>query len=178
MNFRPNDIPILEVVDRVWVQYKKKWHNEYVLYEWWDITSWWTITTDKNLVKDFSHNRPQGKPYSFIKSYLSIDDSETYKRFCDNFENYNTQKSNIMDIRRWLPILSEQSSLYLASRNIVANDVRKYTREYNGIACIVSIDWSPNGINARTLEKEHTKRFRAYPWYSTSWVYRWQINKR
>lgn len=177
MNFRPNDIPILDVIDKVWVQYKKKWHNEYVIYEWWTLTSWWTITTDKNLVKDFSHNRPQGWCYSFVKSYLSLDDSGTYKWFCENFDNYNTQKDSIMDIWRWLQPLSDNSVLYLASRWIVADDVKKYTREYNGIACIVSVDWSPNGINSRTLEKEHTKRFRAYPWYSTSWVYRWQINK-
>lgn len=177
MNFRPNDVPILDVLDKVWIQYKKKWHDEFWLYDDGVITSGRSANKNKNIVTDFSHGRSQWWPYAFVKSRLRYDDWDTYRWFCENFDAYNKKADDVISIWRKLPKLSDDSVIYLASRGIVADNVIKYTREYNGIACIVSTDGSPNGINARTLSKEKDKRFKAYPWYSTKWVYRGMIDR-
>lgn len=177
MSFRPSQIPILEVLDACGIQYKKKWSDEYWLYEHGEMTSWWSASVDRNHVTDFSHDRAEWDAFAFVRSYYRYDDAETFQWLSDKFPSYNPQKETVMDVWRWLPTLSQEHIDYLSSRGIKYDLVKRYVREYKGIACIVTNKWNPAGINARTLSTDHSKRFTAYPWYSTSWVYQWMIDK-
>jgi len=177
--FRPSQIPILDVVEACWLQTKKKGINEYWIYEWWELTSWRSIAIDRNHVTDFTHKRAQGPWFSFIKSYLWLDDYWAYRRLSEKFPSYApADQKNIMDVRKWLWDCTDQQKEYLKSRWISYDLVKRYVRDYRWIACIVSKDWTPNWINSRTLESDHTKRFTSVSWYSTSWIYQWMIDKK
>ena len=177
--FRPSQIPILEVVEACWLQTKKKWNNEHWIYENWELTSWRSIATDRGHVTDFTHDRAEWWPFSFVKSYYWFDDHQTYKWLSENFPTYApADQKNIMDVRKWLWDCTDQQKEYLKSRWISHELVKRYVRDYRWIACIVSKDWTPNWINSRTLESDHAKRFTSVSWYSTSWVYQGMIDKK
>ena len=85
-----NKVPILEVLDSLWIKYFHKSWNIHGLYdEDGKQTDGRTVTTgDYNCVKDFSaKDRPSGKPYNFVKNYLHLDNRETFDRFRENIFN-------------------------------------------------------------------------------------------
>ena len=88
-----NRVPILEVLDLLWIKYFHKSWNIYGLYdEDGKQTDGRTATTgDYNCVKDYSEkDRPEGKPYKFIKSYLHLTDFEVFEWYRkNNFNSYN-----------------------------------------------------------------------------------------
>lgn len=91
-----NRIPILEILDSLWIKYFHKSWNVYGLYD--DDgkhTDGRTVTTgDYNCIKDFSEKgRPEGKPYKFIKTYLNLTDAETFQWFRKNGFSFYNQSS-------------------------------------------------------------------------------------
>ena len=75
-------VDILQVLDRLWVDYKRIWHDTYALYENWRWTDWWRANTTKNIVTDFSSKwRAQWNPLNFVIEYLWIDVKDALLRF-------------------------------------------------------------------------------------------------
>lgn len=178
MATRCDDIPILDVVNMIWLQTFKKNENEYWIYEWWEKTDWWSVATDLNIVKDFSKNRPQWWPFWFVVSYLKLSDHDTFVWFEDKFSSYKPTKISAISVWNWLNEIDDKCKDYLKSRGIEYDKVSDYVKWYNGaIACMIYNWWMPSGINARTLNTDHKKRFTAYPWLSTNWIYQWQLDK-
>ena len=59
-----NDIPITDVLDKLWVSYR--WD---VIYQDWKPTGGWKINTRWNFVNDFSKDRPKWWPVQFVMMY-------------------------------------------------------------------------------------------------------------
>ncbi len=178
MATRCDDIPILDVVSMVWLQTFKKNDNEYWIYEWWQKTDWWSVATDLNIVKDFSKDRPQWWPFWFVSSYMKLQDHDTFLWFEDKFSSYKPNKISAISVWNWLKEVDDKCKEYLKSRGIEYEKVSDLVKWYNGaIACMIYNWWMPSGINARTLHTDHKKRFTAYPWLSTNWIYQWQLDK-
>ncbi len=79
-------IPILSVLDKLWIEYKKVWYDTYALYEHWRWTDWWRANTTQNIVTDFSSKwRAHWNPFHFVSIYLWTDVKETSLRFKDNW---------------------------------------------------------------------------------------------
>lgn len=179
MATRCDDIPILDVVDKVWLNSFSKWNNEFGIYEWSERTDWWGIAVDLNIVKDFAWKwRAEWWAFWFVKSYMKLQDHDTFLWFEDKFSSYKPNKISAISIWNWLNELDDKCKEYLKSRGIEYDKVSDYVKWYNGaIACMVYNWWMPSGINARTLHTDHKKRFTAYPWLSTNWIYQWQLDK-
>jgi len=179
MATRCDDIPILDVVDKVWLNSFSKWNDEFGIYEWSERTDWWGIAVDLNIVKDFAWKwRAEWWAFWFVKSYLKLSDHDTFIWFEDKFPSHKPNKISAISIWNWLKELDDKCKEYLKSRGIEYDKVSDYVKWYNGaIACMVYNWWMPSGINARTLHTDHKKRFTAYPWLSTNWIYQWQLDK-
>ncbi len=179
MATRCDDIPILDVVEMTWLQTFKKWSNEYWIYEWNTKTDWRWIATDKNIVKDFVwKGRAEWWSFWFVKSYMNISDHDTFLRFEEKFPSYKPEKISALSIWNDLHDLNDKCKEYLKSRWIEYEKVSDLVKWYNGtIACMVYNWWIPSWINARTLHTDHKKRFTAYPWLPTNWLYQWKLDK-
>lgn len=179
MSTRCDDIKILEVVEMVWLQTFNKWHNEYWIYEWSNKTDGRWITTDKNIVKDFTWKwRAEWWPFAFIRSYLNLSDHDTFIRFEDKFSSYKPNKVSALSIWNTLSELNDQCKDYLKTRWIDYSKISDLVKNHNGaIACMVYNWWIATWINARTLSSDHKKRFTAYSWFSTNGIYQWQLDK-
>ncbi len=79
------ELDIKDVVDKLWLKSRPKGHGEFGLIENWKKTDGWTYNVNKNIVTDFSKSRGQWPSFQFVKSYLRLDDGETYERFANNF---------------------------------------------------------------------------------------------
>jgi len=179
MATRCDDIPILEVVECVWLQTFKKNSNEFWIYEWSEMTGWRSVATDLNIVKDFTGKwRAEWWPFWFVASYLKKTDHDTFLWFEDKFPSSKPNKVSALSIRNSLQGLDDKCKEYLKSRGIEYDKVSDCVKWYNGaIACMVYNWWMPTGINARTLNTDHKKRFTAYPWLSTNGIYQSQLDK-
>lgn len=179
MATRCDDIPILDVLDMLWMQTFRKWNTEYWLYEWWKETDWRWVSIDKNIVKDFVGKwRTEWWPFAFVRSYKKLSDHDTYLWFEENFNNKKPNKVSALQIRSSLQELNDKCKEYLQSRGIEYNKVSELVKWYNGaIACLVYSWWMPVGINARTLSTDHKTRFTAYPGLSTNGIYQWQLDR-
>lgn len=170
--------PIISVLDKLWYTYKKTWPNEYRLYDWSELTDWWTATDKdwKNFVHDHAwKGRCSWDTFWFVKNHFNFDDSEVYKWYEENF--WYEWERTISDIWKWLPQLNQSQVDYLLSRGVDYWKVKDIVKSYNWwIWCLV-YDWDiPKGLTARTLEKDHAKRFIAAAWFSTKWVYKHRID--
>jgi len=167
---------IKKVLDRLWVQYFHKSGSEYWIYENWNKTSWWSFNDAKNIISDFSHwDRASWDIFWFVKQYLKLDDSWTFKRFSENFGVWD--KKSIWEIWHSLQDLTENQKEYLKSRLINPEKISWIVKNYNWwIWCLVYEWWIPKGLNARTLSKEKDSRFIALSWYSTKWIYQHKID--
>lgn len=179
MATRCDDIPILEVIECVWLQTFKKNSNEYGIYEWSERTDWRSVATDLNIVKDFTGKwRAEWWPFWFVASYLKKTDHETFLWFEDKYPNNKPVKVSALSIRSWLQQLDQKCKDYLKTRGIEYEKVSDLVKWYNwAIACLVYSWGMPQGINARTLSSDHKTRFTAYPWLSTNGIYQWQLDK-
>lgn len=79
-----NSISILDVLNRLWIEFKEKW-DSIILFENWNYTDWWRWNIKNNIINDFSgKGRPHWGPFNFVKEYLKLSNSETFKYFKEN----------------------------------------------------------------------------------------------
>ena len=62
-----NNISITEVLDILWVPYS----GNTIHTSDWMPTSWYKINLEENYVIDFSHSRPEGESFAFVKGYFT-----------------------------------------------------------------------------------------------------------
>lgn len=167
-------IPIMQVLDKLGIRYFPKGAGEYGIYENGEKTSGRSFNTNKNIIKDFSHDdRPQGDVFWFVKNHLSLDDSKTFAWFEDNFGIENKQKKSVMQIWGSLPELNTDQQNYLLTRWIEYNKIKWIVKSYNGgVGCLIYEGDIAKGLNARTLSSDKDKRFTALSGYPTKWVYK------
>lgn len=171
-------VSIKQVIDVLWVKtFTKSW-GEFGLYEWEEKTDWWSWNENKNIVTDFTgKGRSEWWPFAFVKWYLNISSHDTFLWFEDKFSEHKPLEITANKIRNGLNELWENQIGYLATRWIDYNLIKPFVKLYNNsIACLIHKNWIPWGINCRTMEQEHTKRFIAYPWLSTNGVYQWWVD--
>ena len=158
-------IPILEVLDKLWVDYKQESEHEYALYRGGKKSDGRKANTEKNIVADFSHGTGAGNTFSFAEKELRMNDSETFKRFEEYFGNWfapvqHTQIEPvnlvpIMNVRFELPAANKDQIFYLETRGISYEKVKHLVRDYGGaIACLIHKAGEPIGLNARKLSWE------------------------
>lgn len=170
-------IPIKDVMDMLGVSYSSAGTNEYTIVEWWKNTSGWRFNTEKNICYDFSKDRPSWDTFWFVKLYLWYGDKEVFEWFSTKFGTSSEIKS-VYSIWQTLPQLSEIQQEYLKSRAITYDKVKDIVRNYNNaIGCLVYENSVAKWLNARTLSKEHDKRFTALSGFPTKWVYEYRIDK-
>lgn len=164
-------IPIKDVMDRLGIRYFSKTWYEYGIYDRWEKTSGRSFNTEKNIVHDFSNGRAEGDVFGFVKSHLSMTESETFKRFEDQFGI--AEKKKVIDIWYTLPDLNNEQVDYLKKRGVKYEYVKSIVKNYQwGICCLIRDETWPIGGNARTLRQEHDKRFIGIAGYSTKWIYK------
>jgi len=169
-------IPVMSVMDKLWVRYFKKWSWEFWIYDGWDKTNWWSFNINKNIIAEFSKDRASWDVFWFVKQHLNINDSETFKRFKENFDVWEDTKKPIRMVWNWLQELWQQQIDYLKTRGIKYDLVKENVKLYGGgVSCLIREWWVPKGINTRTMYSQKNKRFLAMKWYSTKWVYMWKL---
>lgn len=170
-------IPIKDVMDMLGVSYSSAGTNEYTIVEWWKVTSGWRFNTEKNICYDFSKDRPSGDTFWFVKLYSGLEDKEVFDWFASKFGTSSEIKS-VYSVWQTLPTLADNQIEYLKSRAITYDKVKDIVRNYNGwIGCLVYENSVAKWLNARTLSKDHDKRFMALTWYPTKWIYEYRIDK-
>jgi len=115
-----NQFNILNVLDRLWIQYKKLTNNTYWIIQDWKLTDWYRINTNSNYVIDFSKgSRAQWPPFSFTKIFLNLTNQETYKRFETNF---NIRSELKQPKNKWSPKQKKNKVTIPYSRNRLKNN--------------------------------------------------------
>lgn len=170
--------PITDILDKLWYTYKQNWPHEYKLYDWAELTDGRTATSKdgKNFVYDHAWKwRTAGDAFWFVKSHLNCEDTEVYDRFSENF--WYEKEKTVTDVWKSLPQLWDTLISYLSDRWVDYNKVKDIVKNYQWwIWCLV-YDWDiPKWLTARTLSKDHDKRFIAAPWFSTKWVYKHRLD--
>lgn len=181
MTVRPNKVPILEVLDKLWYTYWSKWGNEYGVFDKWEKTDWWSANTEKNRLTDFSNDRPNWEPRGVVKMHYNItNDDDIFKWFTDNFPNYAEDKPTKESVQKiWdnLPTLTKDQSEYLKKRWINYDSIEKYVKNFQwAIGCMVYVNRTPVWINARKINDDGA-RFTALKWYDTNGIYYWWLDK-
>ena len=173
-----NDIPILHILDKLWISYKRAWWYEFALQRnTGEYANWWKANIQKNIVGDFSRGDAWWKVYWFVMQFLSLSQEETFERFNNNFWQMETKEKSIMEVWNWLPWLSDWAKEFLKSRMVDPELVSKFTRWYSWwVACLTYLDWKPLWCNVRTTDTDHSRRFKAVAWYSTKWVYMYWLD--
>jgi len=91
-----NQIFLSVILDRLGVGYKKICDNTIMVKEWDKKTDGWVLNIIENYINDFTKDRAKWPPFSFLKSYLWLNDKETFDWFKDNFGidgNYDKTKT-------------------------------------------------------------------------------------
>ncbi len=181
-------IPVLDVLDKLWIEYKKESSSEYALYRSWVKSDWWKANIEKNIVADFSHWEWQGNTFSVVQRKLRLSDKETFKWFESNFHWFTPNtviKKDIPDditpvlsLREWFSECNDKHIEYMKSRLIEYDKIKNYVKCYDGnIACLIYRDMYPVWFNARTLSSEKSQRFYSKKWYWWTWVYStWKLD--
>lgn len=181
MSTRCDEVPIMSVIETLWLQYFHKSWSEYGIYDGWVKTDWRAFNTDKKICKDHTWKwRAEWWPFGMVKSYLKLSDHDTFLRFEEKFLSYkpDNNKPSALSIRKWLHDLDEKCKEYLSQRLIDYDKVKDVVKWYNwAIACMIYNNGMPCGINARTLSSDHKKRFTAYAWLSTNGIYQWSLDQ-
>ena len=169
-------LPIISVIDRLWLKYFKKWSWEYWLYDGWEKTSWRWFNVNKNIASDFSKDRASWDTFWFVKSYLSMDDKQTFNWFAENFQIEDKMPIRIFWNR--LDTLWEKQISYLKSRGIKYDLVSDLVRACEWwIACLIHDKNAPRWINIRLATNDSNRRFFGVKWYPTAGVYRWDLEE-
>jgi len=172
-----NDVNIRDVLDRLGVEYFRKTGNEYGIYQDGKKTDGWAFNTDQNIVKDFAGKwRLEGWPFQVVKMREKLDDKDVFVWFENNFPMFKPTNENykkpVLSIWKWLSPCTEMQIEYLKGRGIDYAKVEHLVRDYKGwIGCLVYENGIPKGLNARTLSKDHRRRFMALAGYPTKGVY-------
>lgn len=169
-------IPILDVVEKVWLQYGRAWTNEYKIIQDWKQTDWWGFNTEKNFVSDLSHDRPQWNAFAFVKSYYKIDDKSTYEWFENNFW---VQKGTVSVDDYWFSHqnINESQKEYLLKRQINADKLVWVIRNIWGNIWCCLYDWVKRiGIKQRRITDDKSNRYISVAWYSWDGVYMHNID--
>jgi hypothetical protein len=95
-----NQINIINILDKLWIQYKNLWSWTYWIIQDWRLTDWRRINIKNNYIHDFSKNRAQGWNFAFVKRFLNLTNHETFRRFKENF---NIENNNRPYHNRWSP---------------------------------------------------------------------------
>lgn len=169
-------LPIIDVVEKVWLQYGKAWTNEYKIIQDGKKTDWWWFNTEKNFVSDLSHDRAQWNPFAFVKSYFKYDDKKTYEWFENNFW---VQKWSISIDDYWFSHqnINEAQKEYLAKRSINADKLTWIIKNiWWNIGCCL-YDWVKRiGIKQRRLTEDKNTRYISASEYSWNGVYMYNID--
>lgn len=99
-------IPIANILDKLSICYKKSNGYLYLIQDW-KLTDWWIVNIDNNYVNDFSRDRAKWWPFAFVKSYLKLNDRETFDWFKENFWivwSITKRKISHKEIKKWLKI--------------------------------------------------------------------------
>lgn len=89
------NVPIIDVIYKLWIQFKKYVWNEYKFIEYWQVCDWRAFNTTKNQAYDFAGKwRASWWPYKFVRDYLNLSAEDTKQRFIDNFNLHPTPKIN------------------------------------------------------------------------------------
>lgn len=166
------DLPIKDVIDKLWLDYRSKWAGEFGLIDWWKKTDWRSFNVNKNIVTDFSNWRWQWPSFQFVKSYLRQDDWQTYKRFWDNFWLCETNRNEEF---YKLPELWETEIKYLSNRKIDYNKIKWQVRKSQGIAIRVFEDDFCEWIIKRNIDW-WKQRFSCDTWTNWKAVYQWKLD--
>lgn len=181
---RCNDVPIMQVLDKLWISYFQKSWPEYWLYDWSEKTGWRAFNTDQNLLKDFSGKwRVQGGSFEIVKWFERLESKEVFEWFESNFASYKTwseeYKKPVLSVFNDLECLNEKQQQYLLSRWIDYDKVQHLVKNYDGaIGCLIYENNIAKWLNARTLSSDHKYRFKALSWYSTKWIYQDRLDKK
>lgn len=174
-------IPILDILWKLGIEYKKESEHEYALYRNGKKSDGWKANTQKNIIADFSHDTEAWNTFSIVQKKLRLNESETFKRFEENFGTWFTPVKIIEDNKQYppvsevwnaLPELSENQIYYLKSRGIEYKNIKHLVRDYGwAIACLIYVNWNPVWFNARRLQWEKSQRFLSKKWYGYPWLY-------
>ena len=182
------EISIYNVLDKLWIEYNKRDRSIAK-------TDGWKIHETENAIVDFTHDRPQGNPFTFVRDYLKLTDHETYKWFAENFGlfdeteykkksssfNWDTSKKTTRDVQyireHTLELLSTENKEYLKSRCIDYELVKDFVKDFKwGVGVLLyNENWKPVSIVSRL--KEGDTRFQALAWASWNWVYMHEFDK-
>lgn len=175
---RTDEANIKEVAILLWFDLFNKWNGEFGIKEKWERTDWRTLNETKNIATDFAwKGRPQWWPFCLVKSYKDFTDHETYLWFEEKFPYLKPKNDSA--ITKWYDLqnLDQKQIEYLESRKIQYDKIKDYVKNYQwAIWCLVYSDWIPTWVNARKLSTDHKNRFVAMTWYTTNWIYKWQID--
>jgi len=80
-----NQIPIKSILDFLRIQYRSEGPTMYLFCDG-KQTDWWIWNIQLNYINDFSSRwRAKGPPFAFVRTYLHLDDRQTFERFEDKF---------------------------------------------------------------------------------------------
>lgn len=173
-------VNILLILDKIWLDYVNVGMDEYRM-NW---TDGWSINIADNIITDFSNkNRAVWWPFAFIKTYLKLDDKETFNWFEENFniknQNMKQKKEIKVDIKKtWdeLPTPSQIQIDYLKSRWIEYTKIEWIIKSFRGwIWALVYNNTWVIWLTARMLE--WNTRFTSLKWSNWKWVYLHKLNK-
>ena len=81
-----NQIPILNILSKLGIEYKRIGHKIYSIKDGDKFADWWIYNETGNFINDFSGKyRARWSPYSFVKQYLELSDKEVFIWFMDSF---------------------------------------------------------------------------------------------
>lgn len=182
-----NSLPLLRVLDKLGIAYKRESNAEYVLQRnTGEFANGRKANIVKNVIGDFSHWEAWGKIFGFVLEYLKLSKEQTFEWFEERFwdtkpvEVKQTKPTvPILQIWDWLPTIDIACQEYLASRYISYDLVKDMVKGFKWwIACLIYKGGVPVWCNVRTLETEHSKRFFAVPWYGTEGLYLHKIDDK
>ncbi len=64
-----NRLPILDVLDTLWIGYRKKWANTFLVNQDWSLDESFAVSPTKNIAKDFGKTWIEWWPFDFIGRY-------------------------------------------------------------------------------------------------------------
>ena len=198
------NIPITEVLDKLWVIYEAVGHT-LELYEWDKHTDWWRADTIWWFVKDFTGKRAQGDWVSFVMGYLWMEKWEAVRWFKDTFHIYDdgekvnvrqemlaigratiakeetTQHTHVDVKMKWegMGELSQIQIDYLSSRSVDYSKVKRYVRNNIWYVCcpVSGVIWTSIEMMSLQSRDIHTKKFVIEKGTPSKWCFISAIDK-
>lgn len=173
------DIPMSAVMDRLGVEYKQTGKWEFHIIENWEVTDGWTFHDEPNKRFVYDHAwkwRAAGDQYGFVKSYIGIDDKDTWTRFAEKFQIIDDTWS-IMQTRNQLPFYTDDVVEYLKSRGVEYEKVKDVVKVMNWWPACLIWQWGrQKSIVSRKITEEKKNRFQTLPWTSNTGIYKGDLD--